>query len=324
MLNRRLSIAPMLDWTDRYFRYFVRLISRHTLLYTEMVTTAALLHREPERFLEFDPRERPLALQLGGSNPAALAACSRMGEKRGYDEINLNLGCPSDRVQSGRFGACLMAEPDLVADCVKAMIDAVSVPVTVKQRTGIDDLNSYGKLCDFVGTLHQAGCRTFIVHARQAWLKGLSPQENREIPPLDYDRVYALKRDFPECEIVVNGGVKTLEECEHHLEIVDGVMIGREAYKNPWILADADGRLFSDPHPLPTRQQIVDQLVPFVEAELAKGTPLIRILRHTLGLFKGQPGARTWRRQLSVHAGKRGADGSVLKAAAEEISRVNW
>lgn len=323
MPNRRLCIAPMMDWTDRYYRYFMRLITRHTLLYTEMVTTAALLHREPERFLAFNPREHPLALQLGGSNPRALATCGRLGEKHGYDEINLNVGCPSDRVQSGRFGACLMAEPQLVADGVKAMLDAVTLPVTVKHRTGIDNLNSYQELCDFVGTLSRAGCRTFIVHARQAWLQGLSPQQNREIPPLDYDRVYDLKKDFPDCEIVINGGVKTLAECEQHLEVVDGVMIGREAYQNPWVLADADRRLFGDPHPAPTRHEIVDQLIPFVETELTKGIPLIRIARHTLGLFHGQPGARSWRRHLSENAAKRGADGSVIEAAAKKVSQVN-
>lgn len=319
--NRRLSIAPMLDWTDRYFRYFVRLITRHTLLYTEMVTTAALLHRDPDRFLQFDPHEHPVALQLGGSNPEDLARCSRLGEKWGYDEINLNLGCPSDRVQSGRFGACLMAEPELVADGVKAMMDAVTIPVTVKHRTGIDDLDSYQQLCDFVGILSGAGCRTFIVHARQAWLQGLSPQENREIPPLRCDRVYRLKKDFPDKEIVINGGIKSLAECNHHLGMVDGVMIGREAYRNPWILAEADRLLFGDPHPLPTRHEIVAQFIPFVEEELARGVPLIRIARHTLGLFRGQPGARSWRRHLSENAGSKGADGSVLAIAADNVYR---
>lgn len=317
MLNRRLSIAPMLDWTDRYFRYFARLITRHTLLYTEMITTAALLHGDPDRFLAFHPQEHPLALQLGGNDPADLAACSRMGQEWGYDEINLNLGCPSNRVQSGQFGACLMAEPGLVADLIKAMTDAVTLPVTVKHRTGIDDMDGYPHLCDFVGTLFDAGCRTFIVHARPAWLQGLSPQQNRDIPPLNYDRAYQLKKDFPGAAIVINGGIKCLTDAEHHLERVDGVMIGREAYRNPWILIDADRRIFNDSHPLPSRHEIIDQLLPFIATEIGKGVPLSRIARHTMGLFHGQPGARGWRRHLSENVGKQGADGSVMLAAAD-------
>ena len=323
MLKHRLCVAPMLDWTDRFFRYFIRLITPHSLLYTEMVTSAALLHREPERFLQFDPSEHPVALQLGGSDPRDLARCSRMGAARGYDEINLNLGCPSDRVQSGRFGACLMAEPTLVSQCVKAMLDACDRPVSVKHRTGIDHQDSYQELCEFVGTLSEAGCNIFIVHARKAWLQGLSPKQNREIPPLDYTRVHRLKADFPHLEIVVNGGITTPEVCQQQLERVDGVMIGREAYHNPWMLAETDRRLFQDASPLPSRHDIVQRMLPFVAAELAKGTPLSRITRHMLGLFHGQPGARAWRRQLSENAWREKADSGVILRAAAEVPKTH-
>jgi len=315
-LDRRLSIAPMLDYTDRFCRYFLRLITHHTLLYTEMVTTGALLHGEAERFLRFDPAEHPLALQLGGSDPAELAACARMGEQWGYDEINLNVGCPSDRVQSGRFGACLMAEPRLVAQCVAAMADAVSVPVTVKHRIGIDDRDSYGELTDFVGTVAEAGCGVFIVHARKAWLQGLSPKENREIPPLRYAVVKRLKSDFPELEIVINGGIKDLELTEELLLDLDGVMIGREAYHNPWILAEADRRIFGDEQPPRSRHLLLEAFLPFVERELAAGVPLGRITRHILGLFQGVPGARAWRRYISENAHLPGADAGVISRAA--------
>ena len=262
MINHRLCIAPMLDWTDRHFRYFARLISPNALLFTEMVSTGALLHGDVQRFLEFDPSEHPVALQLGGSDPAELALCSRLGEQWGYDEINLNVGCPSDRVQKGRFGACLMAEPRLVADCVHAMAGAVSVPVSVKHRLGIDKRDSYQELCDFVGKVSRAGCSVFIVHARKAWLEGLSPKENREIPPLDYGRVYRLKQDFPELEIVINGGICTVRACGEHLAKIDGVMIGREAYQNPWILAEMDRELFGHPAPPATPEQVVERLLP--------------------------------------------------------------
>ena len=310
----------MLDWTDRYCRYFLRLISKRTLLYTEMVTTGALLRGERERFLKFDPAEHPLALQLGGSDPAQLARSARLGEEWGYDEINLNLGCPSDRVQSGRFGACLMSEPDLVADCIKAMCDRVSIPVTVKQRIGIDHLDSYQLLCDFVGKLSLAGSSTFIVHARKAWLQGLSPKQNREIPPLSYDTVYRLKRDFPRLEIILNGGITSLEQCEQHLSLVDGAMIGREAYHNPWILAQADTRLFGKKHPAaPSRAQVIEKLVPFAQQELIRGVPLNRITRHILGMFHGQPGARAWRRYLSNHSCQPGADASIILNAAAQV-----
>ncbi|MES9958448.1 MAG: tRNA dihydrouridine(20/20a) synthase DusA [Sedimenticola sp.] len=318
-INRRLCIAPMLDWTDRYCRYFLRLISRHVVLYTEMVTTGAIIHGDRERFLKFDGSEHPVALQLGGSDTKDLAVCARLGEQWGYDEINLNVGCPSDRVQSGRFGACLMATPELVAECVAAMRDAVSIDVTVKHRIGIDDHDSYQELCDFVGASAEAGCRTFIVHARKAWLQGLSPKENREIPPLSYETVYQLKRDFPDREIVINGGILTLDQAEEHLQQVDGVMIGREAYHNPWILVETDRRLYGDDHPLPSRHEIIERLIPFIEQEQAAGTPVSRITRHILGLFNGQPGARAWRRHISENAHRKGADYSVVLEAAAKV-----
>ena len=325
MLDHRLCIAPMLDWSDRFFRYFVRLITRRSLLYTEMVTCAALLHGESERFLEFDASEHPVALQLGGSSPPDLARCSRMGAARGYDEINLNVGCPSDRVQSGRFGACLMAEPRLVAECITAMIDACDRPVSVKHRTGIDHLDSQQALWDFVGTISEAGCRTFIVHARKAWLQGLSPKQNREVPPLDYTRVHRLKQDFPDLEIVINGGITSLEMCEQQLKSVDGVMIGREAYHNPWMLAEADRRLFQDSSATvaTSRHDIVRRMLPFVENELARGTPLGRITRHMLGLFHGRPGARAWRRHLSEHSWRRNAGCGVIVDAAAKVPETN-
>lgn len=319
MINRKLCIAPMLDWTDRYCRYFLRLISRHTLLYTEMVTTGAIIHGDRERFLKFDESEHPVALQLGGSDPAELAKCAKLGEQWGYDEINLNVGCPSDRVQSGRFGACLMATPKLVAECVAAMKEAAPIDVTVKHRIGIDDRDSYDELCEFVGTSAEAGSHTFIVHARKAWLQGLSPKENREIPPLNYETVYRLKPDFPDLEIVINGGILTLNQAEAHLEHVDGVMIGREAYHNPWILVEADRRLYGDDHPLPTRHEIIERLIPFVEQEQAAGTPISRITRHILGLFNGQPGARAWRRHISENAHRKGANYSVILEAAARV-----
>ncbi len=319
-INRTLSIAPMLDWTDRFFRHFLRHITRKTLLYTEMVTTGALLHGDRERFLRFDPIEHPLALQLGGSEPADLAACARIGADRGYDEINLNVGCPSDRVQSGRFGACLMAEPRLVAECVAAMADAVSLPVTVKHRIGIDDKDSYGELSDFVATVAAAGCEVFIVHARKAWLQGLSPKENREIPPLRYDVVERLKRDFPALSIVINGGVTSLAQTEELLGRLDGVMIGRAAYDNPWLLADADRRIFgATAAPAASRKEALDAYLPFLERQLAEGVPLGHVSRHLLGLFQGLPGARAWRRHISENAHRAGAGVEVIVAAAAKV-----
>ncbi|MCG8083166.1 MAG: tRNA dihydrouridine(20/20a) synthase DusA [Candidatus Thiodiazotropha taylori] len=318
-LNRRLSVAPMLDWTDRYCRYFLRLISSHVLLYTEMVTTGAILHGNRARFLDFDPSEHPVALQLGGSEPEALGQCAKLGEAWGYDEINLNVGCPSDRVQSGRFGACLMLTPELVADCIKAMRDQVTIDVTVKHRIGVDDQDSYQALCDFVGKVSEAGCETFIVHARKAWLQGLSPKENREIPPLHYETVHQLKRDYPDLQIIINGGITTLEQVEENLKQVDGVMIGREAYNNPWILSQADSLIYASEGSPASRHQIIEAMIPYIDQELSAGTPINRITRHILGLFQGLPGAKKWRRMLSEEAHKAGADSSLILRAAAQV-----
>ncbi|ABC39411.1 tRNA dihydrouridine(20/20a) synthase DusA [Burkholderia thailandensis] len=296
---RRVSVAPMMDWTDRHCRSFHRTISRHAWLYTEMVTTGALIHGDVARHLAFTPDEAPVALQLGGSEPAELAHSARLGERWGYDEINLNCGCPSERVQRGAFGACLMNEPQLVADCVKAMRDAVSIPVTVKHRIGVDAIEDYAFVRDFVGTVASAGCEVFVVHARNAILKGLSPKENREIPPLKYDYAYRLKRDFPQLEIVINGGITTLDEVEQHLRHVDGVMLGREAYHNPYVLAGVDARFYGATEPAPTREAVEAKLVEYCAAELARGTYLGAIVRHALGLYRGVAGARGWRRVLS-------------------------
>ena len=318
-IDRRLSVAPMLDWTDRHYRYFARLITRHTLLYTEMVTTGALVHGERERFLRFDRAEHPLALQLGGSEPAEMAACARMGADWGYDEINMNVGCPSDRVQSGRFGACLMAEPALVADCVAAMKAAVNVPVTVKTRIGIDQRDSFEELATFTEQVAAAGCDALIVHARKAWLQGLSPKENRDVPPLRYDVVLRLKEAFPRLPMVINGGITTMAQARAHLERVDGVMIGREAYQNPWILAAADAEVFGDRAPPPTPMAVLDGILPYIERRLAEGVPLNTITRHLLGLFHGRPGAKAWRRHLSEHAHRSGAGFGVLLDAASHV-----
>ncbi|KDR41839.1 tRNA dihydrouridine(20/20a) synthase DusA [Caballeronia glathei] len=296
---RRVSVAPMMDWTDRHCRSLHRLVSRHAWLYTEMVTTGALLHGDVARHLAFTPDEAPVALQLGGSEPADLARSAKLGEQWGYDEINLNCGCPSERVQRGAFGACLMNEPQLVADCVKAMRDAVAIPVTVKHRIGVDAVEDYEFVRDFVGTVADAGCEVFIVHARNAILKGLSPKENREIPPLKYEYAYQLKRDFPHLEISINGGIKTLDEVAEHLKHVDGVMLGREAYHNPYVLAGVDARFYGNAAPAPTREEIEAQLIEYARREVAHGTYLGAITRHALGLYRGAAGARGWRRVLS-------------------------
>ncbi len=311
----RFSIAPMLDWTDRHCRYFLRKLTAQSLLYTEMVTTGAIIHGKGD-YLAFSPEEQPVALQLGGSDPQALAHCARLAGQRGYNEINLNVGCPSDRVQNGRFGACLMAEAELVASCIKAMRDVVSIPVTVKTRIGIDDQDSYQFLCDFIGTVaEKGGCDSFTLHARKAWLSGLSPKQNREIPPLDYPRVYQLKRDFPQLRMGINGGVKTLEEAKIHLQYVDGVMMGREAYQNPGLLAQVDNQIFGTATAVPDAAEVVRAMYPYIEAELSQGTYLGHITRHMLGLFQGVPGARQWRRHLSENAHKAGADVRVVEQA---------
>jgi tRNA-dihydrouridine synthase A len=300
--RNRISVAPMMDWTDRHCRYFHRLLSHHALLYTEMVTTGALLHGDVPRHLRFNAEEHPLALQLGGSEPTDLAACAKLGEAWGYDEININCGCPSERVQRGAFGACLMAEAPLVADCVKAMVDAVSVPVTVKHRIGIDRNESYAFVRDFVGTVAQAGCKTFIVHARNAWLQGLSPKENREIPPLRYALVYQLKKDFPALTVAINGGITTIEQVHAHLQHLDGVMVGREAYHNPWWLTQWDAAFFGAPPSALTREWVEEQMVEYMEREATQhGTTWYPIARHMLGLRHGQPGARRWRQVWSDH-----------------------
>ena len=319
MLDRLIAVAPMLDWTDRHYRYFIRLLSRHTLLYTEMVTTGAILRGDRERLLAHDPAEYPLALQLGGSDPAELARCARIATDWGYDEINLNVGCPSDRVQSGRFGACLMAEPDLVAACVAAMRAATDLPVTVKTRIGIDERDSYQELADFVRRVAAGGCTVFIVHARKAWLSGLSPKENREIPPLRYEVVHQLKRDFSELTIVLNGGLTTLEQVTEQLRQVDGVMIGRAAYENPYLLAEVDRRFFGSSASPPNRHQVVRALLPYLEERLRAGTPLQCMTRPILGLFQGIPGARAWRRLLSERAWRHGAGVEVVEAALERV-----
>ncbi len=309
----------MLDWTDRHCRYFLRLLSRHTLLYTEMVTTGAIMHGDVERHLHFDAAEHPVALQLGGSVPRELASCTRIAEEYGYDEVNLNVGCPSDRVQSGMFGACLMASPQLVADCIKAMLDVASIPITIKHRIGIDEMDSYAQLCDFVGAVAESGCSCFIIHARKAWLQGLSPKENRDKPPLHYETVYRIKQDFPHLEIVINGGIMTLDEAGEHLQQVDGVMIGRAIYHNPWMLADADRQIFGEKNPLSKRIDVIEEISPYIERELARGTRLHHITRHMIGLFNGQPGARRWRRYLSENACQKDADIKVLLQATAEL-----
>jgi tRNA-dihydrouridine synthase A len=314
--DRRFSVAPMMDWTDRHCRYFLRLLSSNALLYTEMVTTGALIHGDRERFLGHDDTEHPLALQLGGSTPADLATCARLAEAAGYDEVNLNVGCPSDRVQNNMIGACLMAHPGLVADCVKAMKDAVAIPVTVKHRIGINGRDSYAQLCDFVGQVQAAGCRSFTVHARIAILEGLSPKENRDIPPLRYDVVARLKEDFPELEIVLNGGIKTLEECQLHLQTFDGVMLGREAYHNPYLLAEVDTRLFGGTAPVISRSEVLAKMRPYIATHLASGGNMHHVTRHMLGLGAGFPGARKFRQLLSVDIHKCADPLALLDQAA--------
>ncbi|MDI3262063.1 MAG: tRNA dihydrouridine(20/20a) synthase DusA [Fulvimonas sp.] len=309
----RLCVAPMLDWTDRHCRYFHRLLAPHARLYTEMVTSAALVRGHALHLLEHSDEERPLALQLGGSDPVELAAAARLGAAAGYDEINLNVGCPSDRVQSGRFGACLMREPALVADCVRAMRGAVDVPVTVKCRLGVDDQDAYADLQRFTEAVLEAGVRTLLVHARKAWLQGLSPKENREIPPLDHARVYRLKREFPELVVVINGGIGTVDEARAHLAQVDGVMIGRAAYHDPYFLARLEQALYGTPPP--AREAVLDRLRPYAQAELARGTALAHITRHVLGLYHGEPGARAFRRALSEGAHRLGAGWALVEQA---------
>ena len=313
--SHRFCVAPMMEWTDRHCRYFLRLISRRAFLYTEMVTADAVLYGNRERVLGFSPEEHPVGLQLGGSDAGKLGEAARLGAAYGYDEINLNIGCPSDRVQSGRFGACLMAEPDLVAECVAAMGDSSALPVTVKCRIGIDDQDAEESLDRFIDHVAEAGCRTFVVHARKAWLKGLSPKENRDVPPLDYERVLRLKRRRPDLEIVLNGGIESFASAESHLPEVDGVMLGRAAYADPYLLAEVDRAMFGSAETPPARLDVFDRFVPYVEAQLAKGARLNQMTRHILGLFHGQPRARAFRRHLAENAHLEGAGIEVLQAA---------
>nr|WP_301541932.1 tRNA dihydrouridine(20/20a) synthase DusA [Shewanella sp. KJ2020] len=317
-LDRTFSIAPMLDWTDRHYRYFARLMSANALLYTEMVTTGAILHGRGD-YLAYNQEEHPLALQLGGSNSTELARCAKLAAERGYDEVNLNVGCPSDRVQNGRFGACLMAEPELVAECVDAMKQVVDIPVTVKTRIGIDAQDSYEFLTQFIDIVQAKGCSDFIIHARKAWLSGLSPKENREIPPLDYGRVYQLKRDYPLLNISINGGVTTLAQAKEHLAQLDGVMMGREAYQNPYILAEVDQVLCGHQREVISREAVIEAMLPYIEAHLQSGGRLNHITRHMIGLFQGLPGARAWRRYLSENAHKNGAGVEVVRQALQSI-----
>ncbi|WP_343803455.1 tRNA dihydrouridine(20/20a) synthase DusA [Marinobacterium maritimum] len=320
-VNRRFSVAPMMDWTTSDCRVFHRLMSRHTLLYTEMVTTGALIHGDAARHLQYHNSEHPVALQLGGSDPKALAQCAHMAQEWGYDEVNLNVGCPSDRVQNNMIGACLMAHPKLVAECLAEMQAAVSIPVTVKHRLGIDDLDSFEHLHQFVDTVKESGCHSFTIHARKAILDGLSPKENRDIPPLIYDRVYRIKALYPELEVIINGGIKTLEECDTHLQHVDGVMIGREAYQNPWpLLSQVDARYFDDNHAIPSRMETALAFIPYLEQRLAEGAPLYAVTKHLLGLFHGQRGGKQFRRYLSENGHKRGAAVDTFKAALDCVA----
>ena len=311
--TNKFSIAPMMEWSDRHCRYFWRLLTKHTLLYTEMVTTGALIHGDKDRFLNYNPEEHPLALQVGGSDPAHLAESARMAEQWGYDEINLNCGCPSDRVQSGKIGAILMAEPELVAECISAMINACSIPVTIKHRIGIDDMEDYEDMCRFVEAVAEAGCKTFIIHARKAWLKGLSPKENREIPPLKYELVYRLKEEYPHLNIVINGGIKTIEHTNALLKHVDGVMIGREAYNNPYFLAEVDKLIYADyKSSISSRMEAAEAYADYCERQLKAGMRLHHMTRHILGLFQGQPRARLFRKYLTENACKPDAKIDVL------------
>lgn len=321
-LDRRFTLAPMMEWSTSDCRTFWRMLTKEAILYSEMVTTGALLHGDKKRFLDYNAGEHPLALQLGGSNPADLAECARIAEGWGYDEVNLNCGCPSDRVQNGMIGACLMAEPELVADCIATMQDAIKIPVTVKHRIGIDDMEDYAGLVNFVRTIAATGCNTFIVHARKAWLKGLSPKENREVPPLQYDKVYQLKQDFPQLNIIINGGITTLEQSKTLLDHVDGVMIGREAYSNPYLLAEVDQQLYGSLRPIISRAEVMEQFKEYCIEQLAKGARLNHLTRHILGLYQGLPGARQFRRVISEQAHKPGAGIEVLERALAVVNEL--
>ena len=314
-VSRRFCVAPMMNWTDRHCRSFMRLISAKAILYTEMITTGALLHGDAEYHLQMGAHESPVALQLGGSNPKELEKCSNLVDKYDYSEINLNCGCPSDRVQNGMFGAVMMKNAKLTAECVSSLLNSSQLPITVKHRIGVDDFDSYGFLCDFVGTIKDVGCKTFIIHARKAWLKGLSPKQNREIPELNYDRVYRLKSDYHDLEIVINGGIGSLEDCIKHLKKLDGVMIGREAYANPYLLAEVDQRIYDLDKPVIKREEIAEKFCEYIDNELRKGTKLHAMTRHMLGLFRGVKGAKQFRRYLSENAYSETASIDVLYKA---------
>lgn len=314
-----LSIAPMMERTDRHFRYFMRQITRRTLLYTEMITTMAILHGDRQKLLDFSPLESPLSLQLGGDNPSQLGECAKIAEDWGYDEINLNVGCPSARVKSGNFGACLMAQPHLVAEAVTAMQKAVNIPVTVKHRIGIDDLDSYQDLANFVRIVASAGCQRFTVHARKAWLQGLSPKENRTIPPLRYQDVYRLKEEFPDLWIEINGGIVNLEQVKEHLTHVDAVMIGRAAYDNPYLLATVDRDIYGEKKNPPTRHQVIEGMLPYIDYWVSKGLKLHAISRHLLQLFVGQRGTKAWKRYIGENAHLVGANSQIIEAALAQI-----
>lgn len=320
-LNRTFTTAPMMDWSDRHCRAFWRLLTKNAVLYSEMVTTGAILNNDPQRYLQFNNSEHPVALQLGGSNPQELARAAKIGEEFGYDEINLNVGCPSDRVQNNMIGACMMAHPDLVADCMQAMAENCSIPVTIKHRIGIDDTADYDHLYRFVERIRQTGTHTFIIHARKAILQGLSPKENREIPPLIYDFVYDIKKAFPELEIILNGGLADLDAMQTQLQHVDGVMVGREAYHNPWILSEVDARFYGTQAFSQSRHQVVEAFFPYMEEELHKGNRIAYMSRHILGIFNGLPGARQFRRHISENAHKKEADLSLIKEALAFVPR---
>lgn len=314
-LNNPLSIAPMMDYTDRHFRYFMRKITKYTLLYTEMVTTSAIVHGDRPKLLDFSAEEKPLSLQLGGDDPEILAECAKIGEDWGYDEINLNVGCPSTRVQSGHFGACLMAQPALVAKGIEAMQKRVNIPVTVKHRIGVDNQDSYGDLANFVRIISQTGCQRFTVHARKAWLQGLSPKENRTIPPLRYEDIYRLKQDFPHLLIEINGGIRTLEQTKKHLNHVDAVMIGRAAYDNPYLFATVDQEIYGKPVIPRTRHEIIEQMYPYIETWMSQGGKLHSILRHLLEIFAGQAGTKAWKRYISENGHQPDAGVEVVQTA---------
>jgi tRNA-dihydrouridine synthase A len=319
MISHKLSVAPMLDWTDKHCRYFYRLMSKHTVLYTEMITTGAILHGKGD-YLSYNDAEHPLVLQLGGSDVKAMTECAKIAEQHGYDEVNINVGCPSDRVQNGRFGACLMADPSLVAECVEQMQSATNIPITVKSRIGIDDLDSYEFLHTFIEQVADAGCQHFIIHARKAWLTGLSPKQNRDVPPLDYKRVYQIKNAFDKLQISINGGIKSFIEANEHLNHIDGVMIGREIYNSPYILTDADSEIYQSTTNKLKREEIIELMIPYINETVNCGGRAWHILRHMLGLCNGLSGARKFRQHLSEYAGKDGADGQVLLDAFNKVT----